>query len=113
MVFGQVELSRYRPQHRRSFRCSRDSRCLVAGVNARLQLANPIPGRGNSQPGVVLQMLLETALVELRVVEGGKVRRQSAERPDESELRDDDIADEAEPRASHEFERTFRLSFYL
>src|SRR5712664_557476 len=58
-------------------------------------------------------MLLEVALAEFRVVEGVEVRCLSAEHPDESELRDDDIADEAKPRAPHEFERTLRLSFHL
>src|SRR5260221_5160849 len=102
MVFRQLYLQWHGPKQRRGFRCSRDSRCAVAGVNARLQLANPIAGRGNSQPGVVLQMLLEVALAEFRVVEGVEVRCLSAKQPDQSELRDDDIADEAKPRAPHE-----------
>src|SRR5260370_12337286 len=58
-------------------------------------------------------MLLEVALAEFRDAEGVEVRGLSAEHPDESELRDDDIADEAKPRAPHEFERTLRLSFHL
>ena len=47
------------------------------------------------------------------LVEGVEVRCLSAKHPDESELRDDDIADEAKPRAPHELERTLRLSFHL
>ena len=100
MVFGQLELGRHRPKQRRRFRCGRDGRCVVAGIDAGLQLADPIPRRGDGQPGIALQMLLEAALVELRIIEGAKVRRQPAQRPDEPELRGDEVADETKPRLS-------------
>src|SRR3977135_476214 len=74
MVLSHLELRRRRPEHRRSFRCSRNSRRVVAGVNARLQLANPVIGRANGQLGFALQTLLEAALVELRAIEGYKGR---------------------------------------
>src|SRR5258705_12329318 len=54
-------------------------------------------------------MLLEAALVELRVIEGPEVRCQSAERPDQSVLRSNDVADETEPHLPHEFERALDL----
>src|SRR5260370_33121024 len=54
-------------------------------------------------------MLLEGALVELRVIEGGEVRCQSTERPGQSVLRGNDVADETEPHLLHEFERALDL----
>src|SRR6202171_2567637 len=109
MVFRQLYLCRHGPKQRRGFRCSRDSGCAVAGVNARLQLANPIAGRGDSQTGIIIQMLLEAALVELRIIEGVEVRCKSTERPDESVLRGNEVADETEPHLPHEFERVLDL----
>src|SRR6202140_470126 len=49
-------------------------------------------------------MLLEAALVELRIIEGVEVRCKSTERPDESVLRGNEVADETEPHLPHEFE---------
>src|SRR5258705_11329370 len=54
-------------------------------------------------------MLLEAALVELRIIEGVEVRCQSTERPDQSVLRGNDVADETEPHLPHEFERALDL----
>src|SRR5258705_4830387 len=83
MVLSQLELRRRRPKHRCSFRCSRHSRRVVAGVNARLQLANPIPRRGNGELGFALQTLLEASLIELRAIQGCKSLPLSTEQPDE------------------------------
>ena len=55
-------------------------------------------------------MLLEAALVELRIIEGVEVRCQSTEHPDQSVLRDNDVADETEPHLPHEFERVLDLA---
>jgi len=111
MVFRQLYLRRHGPKQRRGFRRSRDGRCAVAGVNARLQLADPIAGRGDYQTGITIQMLLEAALVEFRIIEAVEVRCQSTERPAQSVLRGNDVADEAEPHLPHEFERA--LDFVL
>ena len=54
-------------------------------------------------------MLLEAALVELRVIEGIEVRRQSPEHPDEPELPGDAVAGETEPHFAREFEPVLRL----
>src|SRR5258708_19180888 len=54
-------------------------------------------------------MLLEAALVELRIIKRVEVRCQSTERPDESVLRGNEVADETEPHLSHEFERVLDL----
>src|SRR5260370_3768402 len=109
MVLSQLELRRRRPKHRCSFRCSRNSRREVAGVNARLQLANPIPRRGNGQLGFALQTLLKAALVELRSVQGCKGRLLSTEHPDEPELPHHAVADQSELHLPHEFETIFGL----
>src|ERR1700686_2695345 len=109
MVLSQLELRRRRPKHRSSFRCSRNSRRVVAGVNARLQLANPIPRRGKGQLRFALQTLLEAALVELRAIEGCKGRPQSTEHADEPELPRHTVADESERHLPYEFESILGL----
>src|ERR1700726_3412280 len=109
MVLSQLELRRGRPKHRRSFRCSRNSRRIVASINARLQLANPIPRRGNGQLGFALQTLLEAALVELRAIEGCKGRLLSTEHPDEPELTGHAVADESKRHLPYEFESVLGL----
>src|ERR1700738_106425 len=112
-VLSQLELRRRRPEHRRSFRCSRNSRRKVAGVNARLQLANPIPRRGKGQLGFALEALLETSLVELRAIEGCKDRPQSTEHTDQPELPDHAVADESERHLPYEFESILGLPLGL
>src|SRR6266446_9109920 len=104
MVLSQLELRRRRPKHRFSFQCSRKGRRAVADVTARLQLANPIIGRGNGQLGVALQTLLEAALVEFRAIEGCKGRPQSTEHADEPELPRHTVADESKRHLPYEFE---------
>src|SRR5258705_8078568 len=103
MVLSQLELRRRRPKHRFRFRCSRNRRRVVTGVNARLQLANPIIGRANGQLGFALQALLEAALVQLRAIEGYKGRPLSTEHADEPELPGHAVADEAERHLPYEF----------
>src|SRR5260370_1800600 len=109
MVLRQLYLRRHGPKQRRGSRRSRDGRCAVAGVNACLQFADPIAGRGDYQSGITIQMVLEAALVELRIIEGLEVRCQSTEHPDQSVLRGNDVADETEPHLPHEFERALDL----
>src|ERR1700733_2910557 len=85
MIFSQLELRRRRPKQWRGFRYSRHGRRLVAGVNARLQLTNPVIGCRKGKLGI-LQTLLEAGVVERRVIEGTEVRRQPTQHPDEPEL---------------------------
>src|SRR6202171_5409469 len=113
MVLSNLELRRRRPKHRCSFRCSRNSRGIVASINARLQLANPIPRRGKGQLGFALEALLEAALVELRAIEGCKDRPQSTEHTDKPELPDHAVADESERRLPYEFESILGLPLGL
>src|SRR6266404_855904 len=109
MVLSQLELRRRRPKHRCSFRRSRKGRRVVAGVKARLQLANPIIGRGNGQLGFALQALLEVALIELRAIKGGEGRPQSTEQADKLELPGHAVADESERHLPYEFESILAL----
>src|SRR5260221_3420138 len=111
MVLGKLDLIGQCPKQGCDPRCCLEGRFVVAGEDAGLQLAIPIPGRGDGQPGVVRQILLEVSLAKFRIIERVEVRRLSTERSNKSELRDDDIADETEPRAPHEVERALRLSF--
>src|SRR5260370_7643893 len=109
MVFRQLYLRRHGTMEGERFGRRRGGRWGVGGVKARLQFADPIAGRGDNQTGITIQMLLEAALVELRIIEGGEVRCQSTERPDQSVLRGNDVADETEPHLLHEFERALDL----
>src|ERR1700722_4856651 len=110
MVLGQLELRRRRPKKRCSFRCSCNSRRVVAGINARLQLANPIPGRRKRQLGIAVEALLEAAaLIELCVTEGGKGRRQSPQHADKPELPGHTVADETERHLPYELESILGL----
>ena len=86
---------------------------MVAGKEAGLQLADPVPALRRRQARVALQTLLEPALVELRVVEGAEVRRQSTKRPDQPELRGDDVDDETEPRLLRKFEPILGFALHL
>src|SRR5260370_19041079 len=109
MVLRQLYLHRHGPKQRRGSRRSRDGRCAIAAVNACLEFADPIAGRRDYQSGITIQMVLEAALVELRIIEGLEVRCQSTEHPDQSVLRGNDVADETEPHLPHELERALDL----
>src|SRR5260370_7882951 len=96
MVLSNLELRRRRPKHRCRLRCSRNSRRKVAGGDARLQLANPIPRGGKGHLGLALQTLLEAALVELPSIEGCKGRPQSTEHADHPVLPRHTFADKSQ-----------------
>ena len=109
MVLGHLEERRRRPEERPRLRRRLEGGGVVARVEARLQLADPVPARGDRQARIALEVLLEPALVELGVVEGARIRRQAPERPDEPELSGDDVDDEAEPRLPRERRARSRL----
>ena len=56
-------------------------------------------------------MALDLKLIELLIVEAAEFRRQAAQRPNQRELRGDDVNDEAEPRLLGE--REAMLGFAL
>src|SRR5271167_2836645 len=113
VVFSQLKLRRCCPKQWRCFRFRRGGRRVVAQVNARLQLAYPIPARGNSPPRIVLQMLLEAALVELHVIGECEVRRTSTKNPNEPKLRDCDVDYETKPHPANDLEPILRLSLHV
>jgi hypothetical protein len=60
-----------------------------------------------------LQVLLEPALIELRIVEGGEARRQAAKCPDEPELSDDYVDDVLKLCLSCELESVLGLTLHV
>ena len=58
-------------------------------------------------------MLLEPALIELRVIEAAKLWSQAAEGPNQSELTCDEIAHEIEPHFSRELQPVVSLALHL
>ncbi len=113
MVLRPLEEGRRRPEEAFCLRRRRDGGGVVAGEDARLQLADPVPAGGSRQARIRLQMPLEPLLVELGVVEAAELRRQTAQRPDQLELRGDDVDDETEPRLAREVEPGLGLSLHL
>ena len=78
-------------------------------MKARLQLADPIPACGKYRVRIGLQVLLEPALIELRIAERGQARRQAQESPDEPELSDDYVDDVTKLGLSCELESVLGL----
>jgi hypothetical protein len=76
-------------------------------MKARLQLADPIPARGQREARIRLEMLLEACLIELRIIEGVECRSQTAERKYQPQLAGDDVDDETEPYLAGEFQPGF------
>ena len=62
---------------------------------------------------VAVETALHLKLVELLIVEAAKFRRQPAQRPDQPELRDDDVADETKPRLLRERETMLGFTLHL
>ena len=56
---------------------------------------------------------LDPKLVKLLIVEGAECRRQAAERPDQPELRGDDVNDKTEPRLLRERETMLGFALHL
>src|ERR1700722_20670864 len=73
-------------------------------MKARLQLADPVPARGQREARIRLEVCLEARLVELRIVEGVERRRQAPQCTDQLQLARDDVGDEAEPYLACEFQ---------
>src|SRR4051812_34187010 len=58
-------------------------------------------------------MLLEAALVELGIVEGGELRGQAAQGPDEPQLSGEDVGGIAEPDLARELEAGLGLALHF
>src|SRR5436309_13648662 len=83
---------------------------IVPGQHARLQPPNPVPALGQSEIPLTCQMAFEAAFIELLTVERSECRCQATKRPDQLELRGDDLDDEAEPRLPRKLEAPFGLT---
>ena len=90
-----------------------EGRRIVAGKEARLQLADPVPALGKRQIRIARETALDPKLVELLIVEGAEFRRQAAERPDQPELRGDDVNDKTEPHLLREREAMLGFALHL
>ena len=58
-------------------------------------------------------MALDPKLVELLIVKAAECRRQAAQRPDQRELRGDEVDDETEPRLLREREAMLGFALHL
>src|SRR5208282_1306415 len=88
-------------------------RGIVIGEEPGLQLADPIPALGARQIRVTGKMALESKLIKLPIVKGAEVRVQPAKRPNQRELRGDDVNDETEPRLLGKCETILHFALHL
>jgi hypothetical protein len=85
----------------------------IIRVDARLQLADPVPAFGKRQTLITLQMIFEPVLVELFLIEESEFGRQATQSPDQAELCGDNVDNEPKPRFTGEFEPVLGLSLHL
>jgi DNA helicase-2/ATP-dependent DNA helicase PcrA len=69
MVFGDLEKRGRSPEQGFGFRRGIEGRGMIAGVETTLQLADPIPARGEGEKWIGFQVPLEGLFFELSVVE--------------------------------------------
>src|SRR5882757_29418 len=113
MVFGHFKERGRRPEKLLRLRCCLDSGSIVVGVDARLQLADPIPAFGKRQTWITLQMIFKLVLVEPFIIEGAEFWRQAAQSPDQPELRGDNVDNETKPRLPREVESIFGFALRI
>ena len=75
MILRRLEECWRRPEQRLRLRCRLDGGRIVAGEEARLQLADPVPALGAAPDPDGSPDALEPALIELLIVEGAERRR--------------------------------------
>src|SRR5215471_9063658 len=66
---------------------------MIAGQEARLQLADPVPALVKRQIRILRKTALDPKLIELLIVKTTECRCQPTERPDQRELHGDDVTD--------------------
>src|SRR5262245_34090806 len=66
---------------------------MIAGQEARLQLADPVPALVKRQIRILRKTALDPKLIELLIVKTAECRCQPTERPDQRELHGDDVTD--------------------
>jgi hypothetical protein len=112
-IFGLFEVGWRCPQQPLRLRRCLDGRRVVAGKEARLQLADPIPALDKRQIRIFRKVALDPSLIKLLIVERAESRRQAPQRPDQPELADDGVNDKPEPRFLREREATLGFAFHL
>src|SRR5260221_1107723 len=95
------------------FRCRCDSGRVVLCMKARLEFPYPITTGGRGQAGILSQMLLEPALIELRVVKGAELWSQAAKGSNQSKSHGNVVGSKLKPHLSSELEPVFGLSLHL
>src|SRR6516164_3470762 len=81
-----------------------DCRRIVLCEESCLQLADPVQALRLRQSWITRQLPFEPQLIEQRAVKRAKFRAQATKGSDESELRSDDVNNEADPGILREFE---------
>src|SRR5262249_33360494 len=91
----------------------RDGGNVGTREEARLQLPEPVQEGDGREARVFGQLLLETALVELGIVEGAELRSEAGKGLDEPEVRADEVEDEVEPESAREIEPGLGLALHI
>src|SRR6476646_846319 len=86
---------------------------MVLGKESSLQFAHPVEKLRKRQRGVARQMPLELQLIELTIVKAAELPRRATKRPDQRELRSDDIDHHPEACFPRELEAVLRFAFNL
>src|SRR6266478_10239422 len=86
---------------------------IIAGKEARLQLADPVPALGHREIPVTGETTLHPKLVKLLIVKATEIRRRAAERPNEPELRGDGVNGKTEPHLLRKRETTLGFALHL
>src|SRR5215831_17813133 len=74
-----------------------DRRRVVAGEEARLELADPVVTFQEGARGLTRDALLERALGEATIIEGAELRGSAAQGPGERDRRGKSVEEESEP----------------
>src|SRR5229473_8615644 len=86
---------------------------VIASKEARLELADGVPALGKRQIRIAGETPLDLTLVKLLIVKGAELPRQPAERPDEPELRGDQVDDQAKPHLPRKREAIVEFALCL
>ena len=86
---------------------------IVAGKEARLQLADPVHAFRPCQIWVTGEATLHPKLGKLLIVKATEIRRQAAERPNERELRGDGVIGKIEPDLLRKRETTLGFALHF
>src|SRR6266850_6617974 len=94
-------------------RCGLEGARIVAGKEARLQLADPVPALRQRQIRVGGETTLHPKLIKLLIVKATEIRRRAAECPNEPELRGDGVNGKTEPHLLRKRETKLGFALHL